>query len=203
MLVAHGLDEFDLLGQLVTGDGVDEPAVGGQVQPVPGGLAQHRRAPDDPAGVVVAEGGEQPAVVRADVGEAAEDPGRDGGDVALAQHQLALVAVGAPPQQVFAAEAQEHLGGEVQVQVVGHAVGHGRRADVVAVRLAEVDDLLRALRDARADHRVVLLAVRARRAAVDERLRAGDEVAAPDRAAGELLLVDVYRPLLHPVHLRS
>lgn len=183
VLLRHRRDPLGLRRQLVPGGGVDELVVGAEVQAVLCRLAQDRGAPDDAAGPVMAEHGEQPAVVRTGVGEAAEDPGGDGRDVPGLQEQFTFAAVGAPAQQVLAFGADEHLGGVVQVQVVGDAVRHGGGADVVAVRQPQVDVLAGGLRDARPDHGVVLLPVRAGRTAVDEGLVAGDEVAAAHRAA--------------------
>ena len=61
---------------------------------------------------------------------------------------LALLAVHAPAEPERAAEVDEHLRGEVQVEVVGDAVRHPRGTEVEAVRLGQVDELVGVLRDA-------------------------------------------------------
>ena len=126
---------------LVAGDGVDKAVVGGQVQAVPLGLVQHRRPPDDSAGHVTTEDRVQDAVIRPLVREAAEDPGRNRDDVAVGADVLALLAVDTPAQPELAAEVDEDLGGEMQVQVVGDAARHTGGTGVEPVVLGEVDDL--------------------------------------------------------------
>ena len=175
------------VGHLVAGGGVDEAVVRRESQPVALGLLQHRRTPDDPARVVAPEHGEEDALVRSLVGEAAEDPGGHRDDVAVGGHVLALATVCTPPQAVLAAEVDEHLGREVQVQAVGRPARHARRSEAEAVRLGEVHELLRALRNPGADEGVVVLAVRAGGSAVDERRLARHPVAVEDRATSYLV----------------
>ena len=116
----------------------------------------------------------------------AEDPRGHRDDVAGMADQLAVDRVASPAEHVGAAGDDEHLGREVHVQRVVDAGRHRRAAELEAVRDGEVDELL-GLRHARADDRVVELALGARRAAVDEGVLRGDEVGAPDRAAGDLV----------------
>ncbi len=74
------------------------------------------------------------------------------------------------PQRNFHSplKTEKNLRGEVDVQVVRDAVRHGGRADIKAVRLSQIDDLIGARRHAGSDERVVLLEVRSGRLAVDE-----------------------------------
>ena len=187
LALRHGRDERALVRLGDARGGVDEDVVLGQVEPVLRGAVQDRRVPDDAARVVAPERREQPAVVRPHVGEAAEDPGRNGNHVAGLADDLAVVAVRSPAERPRAAEHEEHFGGEVDVQVVRDAVRHGGGADVEAVRLAQVDDLVAARRHAGADQGVVLLEVRAGRLAVDEGDRAGHVFVPADQAPAGLV----------------
>ena len=63
----------------------------------------------------------------------------------------------APAQRESAFAGDEDLGREMQVQVVGDARAHARSADVEAVRLAQVDHLVRVLRHAGANDGIVFL----------------------------------------------
>ena len=187
VLLRHRLDQRHAGGQVVARDGVDQPVVGGQVQAVRLGLAQHRRTPDDAAGVVVAEHGQQDGVVGALVGEAAEDPGRDADHVAVVADVLALLAVGTPAQPEGAAEVDEDLGGEVQMQAVADAARHPGGADVIAVPLGQIHHLVGVLRDPRTDVGVVGLLVRPGRPAVDEGGGARHPVGLTDGPASQFL----------------
>ena len=86
----------------------------------------------------------------------------------------------------------------MQVQVVGDAVRHPGGAEVEAVQLGEVDELVGVLRDAGADEGVVRLPVRAGRPAVDEGGVAGDPVRSADRAALDLAGFDGTSDLVLP-----
>ena len=54
--------------------------------------------PDDPARIVTAQSGKDPAILVAAIAEAAEDPGRDADDVPSPADNLAVLAVGPPAE---------------------------------------------------------------------------------------------------------
>ena len=137
--------------------------------------------PDDAPRFVATERREDPAVVAADVGEAAENPCRDGNHVAGAADQLAIVAIVAPAEQPFAAKDHEDLGRIMDMQIVGDAIRHFGDADGKAVRFADVDDLIGRLRHAGTDDRIIALGGRSRQLAIDESHLARHHVLAADK----------------------
>ena len=185
---ADGDNEVGLGGLLRAGSGVDQHVVLGQVHAVAGRAREDGRVPDDAAGVVAAQRGEEPAVVRPGIDEAAENPRRDRGDVAGLAGDFAVLAFRSPAEFPCALEDHEDFGGEMDVQVVDDAMRHGGGADVEAMRLAQVDDLVGAGGDARPDDRIVLLEMRPRRLAIDEGDGAGHVVRAPDQPFACLML---------------
>ena len=116
---------------------------------------------------------------------------RNGDGVAAFEDNLAVFAVFAGHEAPAARVDPEDFGGLVAVLGV-HASGRlARRADIEAVRLAYVHVLVRVLGDARADDREVLLRLAARRASIDKRGAARDQLAVTDEP----------RPHLFPCNL--
>src|SRR6218665_665122 len=155
----HGFDESNILGHKITRNRVDQPVVRRQMQPERLGLFEHGGAPDDPAGHITPEHRVQDAVIRAFVGETAEDPGWHGDDVTICAHILTLFSINTPAQSELTAKIDEHFSGEMQVQIVRDTVGHSRRTGVESVILGEIDNLSGVLRHTRTDESVVLLLV--------------------------------------------
>ena len=165
---------------------VQAPRLGENEAVVPG-LLDDLRCPDHPAARVIASQDRHDGpVVRPHVLEPAKDPGRDIEEVAFLKDHLAGRPPAPPEEPPAAPVHEEDLRGAVGVGRVDAVRRLARRADVEADLLPEVHVLVRALRDAHPDDAEVLLAVRARRVAVDERAPARLEIAVADDAGFHL-----------------
>ena len=127
-----------MLAQLLIHDVV----VLGQVHPLCPRRFQRGRPPQDATGVVAPERREHERLVGPDVGEAAVDPGRHGGDITLANFGLQAFRIEAPMQLPLPLDADEHLGREMHMRRIGLAMGHGHAADLEAMFLAQADRLV-------------------------------------------------------------
>ena len=68
----------------------------------------------------------------------------------------------------------------MQMQVIRHPFWHSRRANVKAVRLGNIDDLLAGLGYTRADEGIVLFEMRAGQLAINKSKIAGDHIVGGD-----------------------
>ena len=143
LLGRHGLQAAH--GLLVPGLAkllVDDLVVLGQVHALLPGCLQGLGAPENAAGVVLAECGEHEAFVVAHVLKAAVDPGRHAGDVARADLSFEGLGVEAPLQVPAAFGADEDFSREVHVRRVGLARWHGHAAHLEAMLFSQADRLV-------------------------------------------------------------
>ena len=139
------------------------------------------RSPDDaPAGIVSADDRHQHAVLEADVFESPEYPGRNVEYVAFFKHDFAGSAPAAPKKSPAALENKKDFCGPMRMKRIPASRGLARSANIKSGRLAYVDVLLCAFRNAAPDDRKVLLQVRPRRMRVDERGPAGHQLSVAD-----------------------
>ena len=124
--------------------------------------------PDDATGVVSAQCRENPALVVANVGEAAENPCGNADNVTSGADHFAFVAVCAPTELPSAFVDHKDLGGVMNVQVVGDPSGHRGDPKAEAVWFTQSNLLIFRLRHARADQRIVFLEVGTRHFTVNE-----------------------------------
>ena len=167
MQAAHGLFVPGVAELLV-----DDAVVLGQVHALLARGLQGLRAPQDAAGVVLPQRGEHKAFVVPHVLEAAVNPGRHAGNVARADLSLERLGVEAPVQVPAAFGAHKNLGREVHVRRVDLARGHGHTTHLEAMLFSQAHRLVRVLRHARPDQRVVLFGRAARNAVVKKGLGA-------------------------------
>jgi len=157
--------------------------------------------PDNPASVVAAQAGEQPAVVRPIIGEPAENPSRNRNDIPWIGDVFPILTVAAPAETPVATERHEYFGGEMDVQVIGDPMGHCRGTDIEAMRLWQVDQLLGAAGHSRPDDRIVLFQMRSGFFAVNEGHCAGNVVLALHMPAGSLFLGEFHLRHCCDLHL--
>ena len=91
------------------------------------------------------------------------------------EHNLACIAVFTPKESPRPLLDHEHFCSIVAVQRIGAARWLAGTTDVEAVRLADVDVLMRMFGHSRPDDGEVFLAVAARAAGIDERVGAGPQ----------------------------
>lgn len=91
-----------------------------------------------------------------------------------------MLAVGAPAKTPCPFMDQEHFCGEMQMQVIGYPFRHSRRANVKAVRLGDINNLLAGLSYTRADEGIVLFEMRTGQLAINKGKIAGNHIVGGD-----------------------
>ena len=144
---------------------------------------EHVRCPGDVPGVVSSKDGEQEADGVANILEATEHVDRYRDDITGFQDDLRCLGVFAEMERPATRVHHEHfrrLVAVLRVDAIGRLSG---AADIEAVGNVDVDVLVRAFGNTRANDGEVLLPLAPGRARVDKGCRAGNEIRVADEAS--------------------